>query len=561
MSEGQAGLAVKPQVNNQGILRLLILEESATAAQLLIDPLHEAGYAVTAARVKSALEFQAALKKQEWDLIFSPPTLANFSAKQALALLFHAKMDTPCIIISDNYTDEEYTQVLNWGARALVKRNNSEQLLLAAQRELRDLAMRRGRHYYEKMFRQSERRCQILLESSPKAIACVRNSKVIYSNPSFDNLISKRKERGGTGNIIDLIHPDNRQTFEQLIKAVETGKNLSEKIDLLILDENDNPQAAKVEAIVAHINELQCAQISISLNVTPENTSSQVSASAPKEVGEKASKQNTTPQKSDTSIASENDDNPALQQQLKVALTDGRFKLVYQPIVPLHAQPAEIYEVLIRMIDENGEEISPARFMPVAEKAGLMPEIDRWVIRTSMETLVKLHGENKETSLLVKLSEDSLDDQSLVPWLNERLSEFHLPGDTLIFELKEAYVVNHPEAAKQLIQELKQSHCRMALGHFGSDSHSLDHLEQLRVDFVKLAGSFVDNLSSDSKIQAMVKAVVQTAHDLGTLTVATFVQDASIMATLWQCNVDYIQGYFLQAPDQDMSYNFSELED
>ena len=81
------------------------------------------------------------------------------------------------------------------------------------------------------------------------------------------------------------------------------------------------------------------------------------------------------------------------------------------------------------------------------------------------------------------------------------------------------------------------------------------------MDFVKLAGNFVDNLSGDSKSQAMVKAVVQTAHDLGTLTVATFVQDASKMATLWQCNVDYIQGYFLQAPDEDMSYNFSEQDD
>jgi len=122
-------------------------------------------------------------------------------------------------------------------------------------------------------------------------------------------------------------------------------------------------------------------------------------------------------------------------------------------------------------------------------------------------------------------------------------------------------MLHQPEAVVQLINGLKQLHCRTALGHFGSDPRSLDYLEQLHVDFVKLDGAFVDNLSGDSKSLAMVKAVVQTAHDLGTLTVATFVQDASKMAALWQCNVDYIQGYFLQAPDGDMSYDFSEQDD
>jgi EAL domain-containing protein (putative c-di-GMP-specific phosphodiesterase class I)/DNA-binding NarL/FixJ family response regulator len=556
MSEGQAGLAIKPQANNQGILRLLLLEESASAAQSLIDPLRDAGYAVTAARVKSPLEFQAALKKQEWDLIFSPLSLANFNAKQALALLSHAKIDTPCIIISDNFTDEEFTEALRCGARALTKRNHIDQLLLTVQRELRDLAMRRARHHYEKMFRQSERRCQILLESSLNAIACVRNGKVIYANPAFNKLTSKHKEHGSS-NITGIIHPDDRQRFEQLLKGVETGKNLSDKTDLRVLDENDKPLLVKVEAIVAYVNEQQCAQISISLNADSGDTTEQTPI---KLCGDASIQHDSAQAPPDKQSTLPGDDDPGMRQQLSDALLQGRFRLVYQPIVPLHAQPAERYEVLIRMIDENGEEIAPASFMPAAEKAGLMPEIDRWVIRASMETLIKQHKDKKETSLLVKLSEDSLGDQTLVPWINERLNEFHLPGDTLIFEIKEAHILHQPEAAKQLINGLKQLHCRTALGHFGSDPRSLDHLEQLHVDFVKLAGNFVDNLSGDSKSQAMVKAVVQTAHDLGTLTVATFVQDASKMATLWQCNVDYIQGYFLQAPDQDMTYNFSEQQ-
>ena len=561
MSEGQTGLAIKPQANRQGVLRLLILEESTSEAQSLIDLLRNAGYAATAARVKSPLEFQVALKKQEWDLIFSSPSMPNLNAKQALALLAHAKIDVPLIIIGDQFTDEEHTEALRYGVRALIRKDQIDRLLPTVQRELRDLAMRRARHHYEKMFRESERRCQSLLESSSNAIACVRNGKVIYANPAFTKLVSDDKSHIAN-NIIGLIHPDHRQRFETLLKDVETGKNLSDKADLQILGTNDKPVPVKVEAMVAHVNEQQCAQVSISINANPSAQLKQVIHQDETKQRSRSSKQKdsnlATNPSLDKGISLTQDDDPAMHQRIRDALSKNRFRLVYQPIVPLHAQPAERYEVLTRMIDENGEEIPPAKFMPTAEKMGLMSDIDRWIIRAAMQTLVKQQSEQKETGLLVKLSESSFNDNTLVQWIGEQLNEFHLPGDKLIFEIKEANIVQRLETAKQLINGLKQLHCRTALGHFGSDPRSLDYLEQLRVDFVKLAVTFVDKLSGDSKSQAMIKAVVQTAHDLGTLTIATFIQDASKMATLWQCNVDYIQGYFLQAPEEDMSYNFSE---
>ncbi len=560
MSEGQAGLAIKPQTTNRGVLRLLLLEESDAMAPAITDPLRDAGYAVTAARIKSPLEFQAALKKQVWDLIFSPPTIGHFTAKQALTLLAHAKIDTPYIIVCDHFRDEDLTEFLRAGARAMIHKDQAAQIVLTAQRELRDLAMRRARHHYEKMFRQSERRCQILLESSLNAIACIRNGKVIYANPVFRKLATYSTDRN-SGPIAAIIHPEDHQRFEELLTGVETGRNLADKAELRIIDDNGDFQAAKVEAIVAYVNEQQCAQVSIARQKETVEAPEQIAANTPMNPPSTASAQPTGNQSPKNHKDSAQGDDPLMHQKLLDALAKDRFRLVYQPIVPLHAQPAERYEALIRMIDEDGNEISPADFMPAAEKAGMMPEIDRWVIRTSLETLAKQHANKKETSLLVKLSSDSINDQTLVPWLNDRLNEAHLPGDTLIFEIKETCVKQSPEAVTQLINGLKQLHCRTALGHFGSDPHSLDYLEQLQVDFVKLAGNFVDNLSGDSKSQAMVKAVVQTAHDLGTLTVATFVQDASKMATLWQCNVDYIQGYFLQAPDEDMSYNFSEQDD
>lgn len=553
MAEGQTGLAIRPQVNGQSILRLLILEESASEAQTLIDPLREMGYALTAARVKSPLEFQAALKKQEWDLAIGPCVLPSFSAKQALALLAHAKLDLPFIVLVDELNDDQVNAALRYGAHAVISRHQNEQLQLTVLRELRDLAQRRARHHYEKMFRESERRCQMLLDSSRNAIACVRNGKVLYSNPSYESLAGQRKE------VADLIHPDDRATFETFVLNIESRKNLSDRIDLKVLGTDGTPLPAKAEAMAAHVNEQQCAQVSFVIHTGPTLASAPTPQQEPAPPREEPGKAAAVTPAQKPEHAAKAD--PTMVQKIREALAADRFRLVYQPIVPLHAQPAENYEVLTRMLDENGGEIAPADFMPAAGAAGLMAPIDRWIIRAAMQTLVKQHHENKETSLSVKLSQDSLQDPSLVAWISKQLQENHLPGDTLIFEIRESSIIDHLDAARELVDGLKHLHCRTALGHFGTHPQSLDCLERLHVNFVKLAPTFVDNLNGDdAKGQAMMKAVVQTAHDRGTQTIAAFVQDASKLATLWQCNVDFIQGYFLQAPAADLSYHFSDDE-
>ena len=697
MSEGQSGLAEKPQTSGQSVLRLLVLEESASEAQALIDPLRDAGYAVTAARVKSPLEFQVALKKQEWDIILCPPQLAGFSAKQALALLKHAKLDIPLLILDEQVEETALTEALSHGARAMINKHNTEQLHLVVERELRDLGQRRARHYYERMFRESERRCHSLLETSRNAIACVRAGKIIYSNPAFNALAVKPGE-SAPPSLSALVHNDDRQAFIELIKRINGQGAGNDQIELRVQSADGREFKTTVEASIAHVNGQQCVQLAIALaaefntpqaapavprdplglvgtgefmsgldallqaeprpplalayveiddvdklkekaggvefdalihdiaaaivkragkNVTVSRNSAQtftllfaklnaeqaekIAQAICHDVAQKSWQVNgqaitascsigvTAPPATlkkgvsaladaDTAcqlakqaggnrvqIASPNlkiavgeDQALAARQRIRDALAANRFRLVYQPIVNLHGEPFQCYDVLMRMLDEKGKELMPAEFMPAAEKAGLMTALDRWVILAAMQTLVKQRARSKETSFIVKLSEDSIGDQSLVPWIGKQLQELQLPGDTLIFEIKEASAARHSAAAKQLIQGLKQMHCRTALGHFGADPRSLENLDHLRADFVKLAGSFVDKLSGDAKDELMIKTVVQAAHDLGTLTIATFVQEASKMTALWQCNVDYILGFFLQAPDEDLAYDFEE---
>src|SRR3569623_1277676 len=251
MSQGQAGLADKAQPNGT-LLRLLILEASASGAQALIDPLHNAGYAVTAARIKSPVEFQLALRKQEWDLALAPVQLPGFPLKQAIALLKHAKLDVPFIVMLDDCGDEDIVEALSNGASAIVKRHNLTQLRYVVERELRDLTHRRARHYYERMFRESERRCHTLLEASRDAIACVRADKIIYSNPAFNGL-GAQTGAGAAPSLTSLVHPDERQVLADVIKRVYQQIANNERMELRVHDAEGREFKTTVEAALAHI--------------------------------------------------------------------------------------------------------------------------------------------------------------------------------------------------------------------------------------------------------------------------------------------------------------------
>lgn len=563
MSDGQKELAETVLPHSQSVLRLLIVEESASGAQALIDPLRAAGYAVTAARVKSPLEFQVALKKQDWDLVLLAVQPAAFPAKQAIALLHHAKRDVPLIALRDDVGELELTAALQDGVSAVVKKHNNLHLQLAIERELRDLAHRRAHHYYERMLHDSERRCRALAADSPQAVAYLRAGKLVYTNAALAALLEPGAD--SVASFTALIHADDRQKFADLIKHTSHASAASERIDLRIINNDGQTVKTTLEAAPTHLDGDPALQLILTIGngrsapssrsdvlgtvAASGTTDSLITADAALQTGS-----GTLTLAAEAASAQE----LATRQRIRDALAADRFRMVYQPIVNLHARPFECYDVLMRMIDENGKDVLPGEFMPAAEKAGLMTALDRWVIGAAMHTLARQRAHNKDTSFIIKLADDTLRDQTLLPWLAAQLQELKLPGESVIFEIKEACASRNPTVVKQFVDGVKALRCRSVLGQFGADPHSLEHLAMLRVDFVKLAGSFVDKLAGDAKEEMMIKTVVQAAHDMSALTIATFVQEASKMTALWQCNVDYIQGYFLQAPDQDLSYDFTD---
>ena len=246
------------------------------------------------------------------------------------------------------------------------------------------------------------------------------------------------------------------------------------------------------------------------------------------------------------------------EELIKQALKQNNFLLVFQPIVSLHASPGERYQVLIRMQNDNGEEISPGNFLPAAEKAGLMQMIDRWVIVNSINALIKQRQQGKKLQLFIKLSKASLLDPETIKWIGKYLHESRMPGDNLVFELNQEHILEHPKESEAFIEMVGQLHCLTAVDHVLGLLETIDYLARLNADFLKIDGSLISSLVSDKSAQEITKKITGLAQANNKQTIAEFVHDANTLAILWQHGVNFVQGYYLQQPDHEMSYNFDD---
>ncbi|OOZ40648.1 hypothetical protein BOW53_06890 [Solemya pervernicosa gill symbiont] len=243
-------------------------------------------------------------------------------------------------------------------------------------------------------------------------------------------------------------------------------------------------------------------------------------------------------------------------ERIKLALKENRFRLVFQPIVSLHGDSRENYEVLVRMIDTHGDVIMPGQFIQAAEQANLLAIIDRWVIVHAISVIADQRRSGRNTHFFIKMSGASVVDEGTLGWIRECLQKHRLEGDAITFEVHEEDATHHLKTAKVLFEGLKQLHCSVALEHFGKGAKSFNILKHLPVDMLKIDGSFIHHLGGNRENQAMVKSITDMAKSLEKKTIAEFVEDANSLSVLWTCGVNYIQGYFLQGPEEVLEFDF-----
>ncbi|MGE4407719.1 EAL domain-containing protein [Pseudomonas sp.] len=245
---------------------------------------------------------------------------------------------------------------------------------------------------------------------------------------------------------------------------------------------------------------------------------------------------------------------------LQQALEKNSFRLLFQPIISLRGDSFEHYEVLLRLLDPQGAEVPPAEFLVAASDAGLATKIDRWVILNSIKLLAEHRAKGHSTRLFLHLSAASLQDPSLLPWLGVVLKASRLPGDSLVFEFGEPDAVAYLKPAKVLAQGLGNLGCRVALAQFGCVLNPFNTLKHLNAEFIKVDGSYTQDLSRQENQEAL-KTLLADLHAQHRQSIVPFVESATVLATLWQAGVSYIQGHYLQGPSQSMDYDFSSDEE
>ncbi len=237
----------------------------------------------------------------------------------------------------------------------------------------------------------------------------------------------------------------------------------------------------------------------------------------------------------------------SLVETIRVALTSPHgFALMRQPIVPLQAPEAvSRYELLVRLVGEDGSLISPGQFLGVAARFDLMPEIDRWV----SERAIVIAARTPHTEFAVNLSGATLRDASLADWIVGMAKDYGAPPERLSFEITETETIADEPEAIELVRRLRAAGFRVALDDFGTGLASFEYLRRFPVDAVKIDGSFVIGARESRYEAAVVRAIQAVAATRGLATIAEFVEDESVRKWLTSEGVDWAQGSGLGRPE------------
>lgn len=239
--------------------------------------------------------------------------------------------------------------------------------------------------------------------------------------------------------------------------------------------------------------------------------------------------------------------------RLAQALTDDRFILYCQPIVPTYDNDkiGAHYEVLLRMMDENNQLVPPGAFIPAAERYNLMPTIDRWVIRETFSIYQKYAHHNPDMQhdiCCINLSGASLNDEQFLQFLHEQIDHWQIPSNVICFEITETIAIANLAKAVHFIKELKKRGCRFALDDFGSGLSSFAYLKNLPVDYLKIDGNFIVDIVDDPIDFAMVRSINEIGHVMGIRTIAEYVENNKIISKIREIGVDYLQGFAISEP-------------
>ena len=249
-------------------------------------------------------------------------------------------------------------------------------------------------------------------------------------------------------------------------------------------------------------------------------------------------------------------------KHLKSALMEDRFRLAQLPIAGLRRDSVEMFDLLVRMIDEQGNSVLPSEFLPAAERNNMMKNIDRWMIKAAMDFCDKGNADR----VFVRLSRQSIVDRGTIGWMVREFEKRNFDCSRLVAQVPERDAAKHIKQTRDIVKKLRKIGVAFALEHYGIDQERFQILDILKPDYIKIDGELMHTLMTDSSMQESVQRIVTAAQKRGIKTVAERVENANAMAVLFQLGLDYMQGHYVHEPevvlqDKDDSVKRRTLEE
>ena len=240
------------------------------------------------------------------------------------------------------------------------------------------------------------------------------------------------------------------------------------------------------------------------------------------------------------------------------ALDNNGFKLLFQPVASLTGETDELYDVLLRVMDPNGKEVSAGRFIGAIDKTALAEKIDKWVILQSIKKLLDKKNRDKKTHLFLHLSAATIQDKKFLPWLYLVIKKAKVSPEKLVFQFTEENMVRYKDNAYHLLQGFQKIGCQTSLCQFGTTLNPMRIAQSVNTDYVKLAGKLTDDLQQDQpEKEKDFKDMIHKLQEQGKKTIVPNIESPNVMTKIWRTGSDFVQGYFLQKPKPDMDYDFS----
>lgn len=680
-------------------IRLLIVNDDAEEAEAIVSHLRNAGLAIRPARAATLEELDAHLASHPFDMLLATSPTPGLSDLEILHRAEANGRDLPVVVEVDHINDEILVALTECGARGIVLRGHFAHLQEVVVREFTDLEARRGLRRLEAQIRETERRCDALIESSRDPIAYVHEGMHIRANSAYLEMFGYDEFEDIEGmSLLDLVAPSYVAEFKQLLKRLSRGETPPPRHELEARDAEGNSFPAVMEFTQAKYEGEPCIQIVLRRQESDPILAQEVEELRRRDMATGLLNRQTFLQQLEQLVGEvavdgsshglllmETDQSAQLEQQvgldnmddLAVAIArrlgevfddnvvmartseniyalllrgsdyaatsvaaerlraafDGRLletanatisatvsvggvqigeriaqvprvvskateslqhaagmggnridifdpsateraeeerihawvthireaisgdamRLYYQPIVNLQDETEQFYESMLRMIGSDGHMIPPAQFEPMAEEHGLAGAIDRWALRRALQDVAAQPAASKPAKVLVKVSQQSLDDESLVPDIFSMLQETGTAPTSLVLQLPESKIFTNLRHAQRLNEELRAMGAHFCIEHFGVGLNSLQLLSHFNPEFIKLNEDFITDFTRSEENRDRVQEIVQKAQSQRIACIARGVADAATMTALFTSGVEYMQGDFIAPASERMA--------